>query len=227
MIASNLKAVLDKINTACEISSRDPNTVDLMAVTKKVSEEVIGKAYDAGIRLFGENKVQEARPKIETNAFRDAKVGFIGHLQTNKASMAVRLFDAIHSVDSFRLAQALSRFSQMYEKQLEIMIQVNMGREEQKNGVMPEGAKDLVKAVLDLPGLRLTGLMTVAPVGDMDVARFCFRELRALRDGIVDSGVDRVNLKHLSMGMSGDYVVAIEEGATIIRLGSTLFGPRY
>ncbi|MGI6643656.1 MAG: YggS family pyridoxal phosphate-dependent enzyme [Bacillota bacterium] len=230
MIEDNLEIVMGEVLDACERAHRDPDSVRLMAVTKNVSSEEISEAYSLGLRLFGENRVQEARTKTEAGVFGDSKICLIGHLQTNKASLAARLFDAVHSVDSTRVVDALSRFSVLYRPKgrgVEVMIEVNVGRDPRKHGVMPEDAYDLAKHTIGLPGVTLTGLMTVPPgMGDLAMARQAFRELRTLRDRLVDLRIDAENLNELSMGMSGDYQVAIEEGATIIRLGTALFGPR-
>ncbi len=231
MIADNLQVVMERVAEACAKANRDPASVRLMAVTKNVTSEAIQEAYGLGLTLFGENRVQEAKRKIEAGVFKDSKICLVGHLQTNKASSAARLFDAVHSVDSRRVAEALSRFSVLYRskgsREIEVMIEVNIGRDPRKYGVMPEEALGLAQYAVGLPGILLTGLMTVAPgMGDLAMAQGAFRELRTLRDRLVDSGVSMENLKELSMGMSGDYPVAVEEGATVIRLGTALFGPR-
>ncbi|HHY75194.1 MAG TPA: YggS family pyridoxal phosphate-dependent enzyme [Firmicutes bacterium] len=227
MIEANLEWVLERVRKACERSGRDPGAVRVMAVTKSQEASLIREARDAGIALFGENRVQEARKKVSEGLFDDVCLCMIGHLQTNKASMAARIFDEVHSVDSERVASALAKYAAMYRKgPLPILIEVNAGRDPRKHGVAPEGALQLARYVMSLPSLRLKGLMTVAPASGEAEARMCFRSLRMLRDDMVGAGIDPENLRELSMGMSGDFDIAVEEGATIIRLGTILFGPR-
>lgn len=229
MIAQNLKTVKEKIEESCKRVGRDPSSVRLMAVTKNVSPALIRKALELGITDFGENRVQEARRKVSEGVFSNARVSLIGHLQTNKASMAVRIFDEIHSIDSLKIASAVSRFSLKYRKGelIPVLLEVNIGRDPRKYGCMPEEAFDLAFKIMELPGIRLSGLMTIAPgYGDLEIARKAFRDLRVLREELISRGIPRDNLSELSMGMSSDYEVAIEEGATIVRLGTALFGPR-
>lgn len=228
MTVLNVARVQASIRETCERTGRDPASVRLLAVTKEVPPETIRQAINAGITLFGENRVQEAREKSAQGAFRGAAICLIGHLQSNKASLAARIFDEVHSVDSGRLAASLGSASLRYRRSpLPVLIEVNAGEDPAKFGVAPSRALELVRAVIDMPGLRLRGLMTVAPgQGDEALARAAFRSLRMLRDEMLDAGVAPEFLGELSMGMSGDYVVAIEEGSTIVRIGTALFGPR-
>ncbi|HHY69124.1 MAG TPA: YggS family pyridoxal phosphate-dependent enzyme [Firmicutes bacterium] len=228
IIKHNLKAIERKIEDACRRSKRDPDSVRIMAVSKTFPKEIILEAKSCGITYFGENRVQEGRAKKEEGAFEGAKVALIGHLQTNKASMAVRVFDEVQTVDSIRVAQALSKFSERYrEEDLPVYVQVNVARDPDKYGCMPEEALELTETVLELPGLMLVGLMTIAPFSlDPQVSRNAFRDLRNLRDHLVDRGIPEANLKELSMGMSSDYEIAVEEGSTVVRIGTQLFGAR-
>lgn len=230
MIQDNLSMVRYRIMRACAKAGRDPQTVTIVAVTKKVPVPVIQEAIGLGLTNIGENQVQEARNKKAAGAYRGAKLILIGHLQTNKASLAVRTFDEIHSVDSLKVAEAISRYCIMYRKGLEhmpVLLEVNSGRDPRKHGVLPEEAPGIVRKILELPGIVLRGLFTVAPgQGDPELAREAFRELRVLRDKLLESGVPQENMIELSMGMSSDFEIAIEEGATMIRLGTAIFGPR-
>lgn len=230
MTEPNVAAVALNIAQACVKAGRDPESVRLMAVSKQVGAGMVRKAASMGVTLFGENHVQEARDKSEEGAFKGATLCLIGHLQTNKASLAARVFDEVHSVDTVHVAEALSRFSLMYRgagRPLTVLIEVNAGEDPAKYGVMPDEAADLVKAVMGMPGLVVRGLMTVAPGhGEGEVARRAFRRLFDLKAELARSGVPLENLKELSMGMSADYPLAIEEGSTIVRIGTALFGPR-
>jgi pyridoxal phosphate enzyme (YggS family) len=228
MTAPNVAEIAANIETTCTRVGRDPSTVRLMAVTKQVPSAVIREAADAGVSLFGENHVQEAKEKSEEGAFSRATLCLIGHLQTNKASLAARLFDQVHSVDSARLAGLLGKFRLQYEKPpLPVLMEVNAAADPAKYGVLPEGALDLARAILATSGVTLAGLMTVAPwSADKTAARGAFGRLRKLRDELAESGIPQENLRELSMGMSGDYEIAIEEGSTIVRIGTALFGPR-
>jgi len=228
MIKDNLDLVRRNIENACKRAKRDPTSVRIMAVSKGVSLEAINEARSSGLFYFGENRVQEAREKKEMWVFSGAELALIGHLQSNKASMAVRIFDEVQSVDTIRVAEILSKFSQKYkEMDLPVYVQVNSGLDPNKYGCKPEEAFDIASAIMELPGLRLVGLMTVAPLSDeTDSARRAFKDLRILRDSLCDRGIPENCLKELSMGMSSDYEIAIEEGSTVIRLGTALFGPR-
>lgn len=229
MIRTNLAVIRDRIEEACERRGRDPASVRIMAVTKSVGQEEVQEAIDSGLSWFGENKVQDARVKQAEGMFGEAKLSMIGHLQTNKASQAVRTFQEIHALDSLRLAQILARHAERYlgGQALPVYIEVNAAEDAAKYGVAPSRALALAKAVSDLGSLKLEGLMTVAPgPGDDASARAAFKALRLLRDQMIDQGVDSSLLGELSMGMSGDYEIAVEEGATVLRLGTCIFGPR-
>jgi len=228
MTVPDVARVAASIEAACVKAGRDPKTVRLLAVTKQVPVEAIRQAADLGVSLFGENRVQEAREKVSQGAFSGSTLCLIGHLQTNKASLAARIFDEVHSVDSPRTAVALGKAATRYrEKPLPVLVEVNAGEDPAKYGVMPGEAKQLVQLVMETPGLALKGLMTIAPgYGDQEVARSAFRRLRKVRDELLDAGIPEDALRELSMGMSGDYEIAIAEGSTIVRIGTALFGPR-
>jgi len=208
---------------------RDPDAVLLVAVTKTLAPEVVRLAYALGLRDFGENRVQEAREKRLALALPEARWELIGHLQSNKAARAVELFDRVQSLDSERLAAALDGRAASLGRTLPVLLEVNVSGEASKSGLAPAELGAVARAVVALPHLRPEGLMTVAPmVTDAEAARPVFRELRRLRDWLRDAvptGPDG-GWPHLSMGMSDDYTVAIEEGATIVRLGRALFGAR-
>lgn len=204
-------------------AGREPSSVTLVAVSKTVPAEVIRQALDAGVRILGENRVQEAKEKI--GALPGAPTWhLVGHLQTNKAKLAVQLFEMIHSVDSFKLAQALDRHGSEAGKRVRCLVEVNLGGEASKSGAMEGEARDLVRAARDLAHVQLEGLMTIPPfLPHPEEVRPYFRRLRALRDALQGEGC---SLPELSMGMTHDFEVAIEEGATLVRIGTAIFGAR-
>ena len=219
-INARLSAVTKRIQDACQRAGRNPAEVQLVAVTKTLPAETIQAAIQAGLNVFGENYIQEARTKIKEI---DSSVSwhFIGHLQSNKAKYAVELFDLIHSVDSLKLARELDKRAGMIGRRIPILIQVNVSEEESKSGVNKASAAKLVEEVSKLPNLDVRGLMTMPPFFDQpERARPYFALLREIKESIGPP------LTELSMGMSGDFEVAIEEGATIIRVGTAIFGPR-
>lgn len=217
-IRANLGRVQEAVARACARAGRSSDHVLLIAVSKTMDAERVRLAVAAGVAALGENRVQEAREKIEAVG-RPVPWHLIGSLQTNKAKDAVRLFDWIHSVDRLELAQELSRRAHGAERTVSVLLQVNVGDEPQKGGVAPAEVKRLCDAVGGLPGLRVRGLMAIPPATPTpEDTRPHFRALRRLRDGL--------GLEHLSMGMSADYEVAIEEGATMVRVGTAIFGPR-
>ncbi len=217
-IRANVERVTEAIARACGRVSRSPGDILLIAVSKTVEPERIRLAVAAGVPALGENRVQEAREKFETLG-RQVPWHLIGSLQTNKAKEAARLFDWIHSVDRVELARELSRRAQAVGRSLNVLVQVNLGEEPQKGGVTPGELKALLDAITGLECLRIRGLMAIPPaVASPEAARPYFRRLRELRDG--------AGLEHLSMGMSSDFEVAIEEGATMVRVGTAIFGAR-
>jgi pyridoxal phosphate enzyme (YggS family) len=201
-----------------------------MAVTKTVAASRIRDAYAAGLRLFGENRVQEFAAKVSAlNSLEDAKWHMIGHLQSNKSAKAVELFSAVDSVDSLRLAERLNSSAEELGKQLPVLIEINAGGESAKNGFDPESEElfELLNAAARFPHLRIEGLMTVPPYADdPQQSRPYFRRLRQSRDRIADRNLPGIAMNVLSMGMSHDFEVAIEEGATCVRIGTEIFGRR-
>ncbi|HLW46464.1 MAG TPA: YggS family pyridoxal phosphate-dependent enzyme [bacterium] len=222
-LTTNVADVRARIAAAADRGGRRTEEVTLVAVSKTVEPARIREAVTLGLRVFGENRVQEAREKI--SAVPGASWHLIGSLQRNKAREAVRLFQVIESVDSEELAEEISRRAVQQERVLDVLIQINVAREPQKHGAAPEETAALVRRAADLPGMRLRGLMTIAPLApDPEQARPVFRMLRELRDRIERE--TRITLAELSMGMSDDFEVAIEEGATMVRVGRAIFGDR-
>jgi pyridoxal phosphate enzyme (YggS family) len=229
-IAQNLAQVRERIAVAASRAGRRPEDIALMAVSKTFPAERIREAYEAGLRLFGENRVQEFSGKIDPlRDLHNAEWHLIGHLQTNKAAKAVELFAAVDSVDSLRLAQKLNASARQLEKKIAVLIEINVGGEAAKSGLPPE-SRELDELLMGAPGLghlEFRGLMTVPPfTEDPQRARPYFRKLRELRDQIKGRGLPAVSMDALSMGMSHDFEVAIEEGSTCVRVGTAIFGGR-
>jgi pyridoxal phosphate enzyme (YggS family) len=217
-LRANLGRVQEAVARACARAGRSPDHVLLIAVSKTVDVERVRLAIAAGVAALGENRVQEAKEKIEALG-RAVPWHLIGSLQTNKARDAARLFDWIHSVDRLELAQALSRRAHGGDRALNVLLQVNLGDEPQKGGVAPAELERLHEKVAGLPDLEVRGLMAIPPAtAEPEQARPYFRRLRELRD--------ELGLEHCSMGMSADFEVAIEEGATMVRVGTAIFGAR-
>ena len=229
-IAENCSEVRERIDVAARRAKRRPEEIKLMAVSKTFPAERVREAYEAGLRLFGENRVQELAGKIDAlRDLHDAEWHLIGHLQTNKAAKATELFAAIDSVDSLRLAQKLNAAAQQLGKKLTVLIEINVGGEAAKSGVAPESREleGLLVAAPKLDHLEFCGLMTVPPFADdPSEARPYFRTLRELRDQIAARRLPAVDMNALSMGMSHDFEVAIEEGSTCVRVGTAIFGNR-
>jgi PLP dependent protein len=220
----NLHAVQDRIHAACQRVGRDPSSVTLLAVSKGQPADRVEEAARAGVTLFGENKVQEARAKISLCPGH-LRWHLIGHLQTNKCRDAAQLFGWIQSVDSLRLAVELSKWAERLAKRLSILLEVNVAGESSKFGYRPEALLAEFTQVNALPRLEIQGLMTMAPwTHEPEKVRPVFRRLRELKSRC--EGILGAPLPELSMGMSGDFEVAIEEGATLVRLGTALFGER-
>jgi PLP dependent protein len=229
-VAENIARVQEKIRTAAARAGRDPEEITLMAVSKTFSAERIREAYQAGIRPFGENRVQEFAGKIDRlRDLGDARWHMIGHLQTNKAGKAAELFSAIDSVDSLKLADKLNDSAHKLGKKLAVLIEVNVGGEAAKSGVPPNSPEldRLLSAAPQLDHLEISGLMTVPPfTEDPQQARPFFRKLREFRDQIAVRKLPGVRMDVLSMGMSHDFEVAIEEGSTCVRVGTAIFGKK-
>lgn len=229
-LPESLAAIRARMDAAARRAGRSPAEIELMGVTKQVEPRRIREAYEAGLRLFGENRVQEFAEKV--NLLRDLTEAcflLIGHLQTNKAARAAELFSGVDSLDSLRLAEKLNAAAAKLGKKLAVLIEVNLAGEAAKSGVAPDSREleDLLAAAPRLPALEFRGLMAIPPhTDDPEGARPYFRRLRDLRDALRASNLPAVGLQTLSMGMTHDFEVAIEEGATCIRLGTALFGER-
>ncbi len=222
-----IHSVRERVRTAALESGRNPSDIRIVAVSKTVSADQIKAAMNDGVTLFGENYIQEAREKITTLSHLSASWHFIGHLQSNKAKYAVRLFDLIHSVDSVKLAEEIDRQAKRIDKIQEILIQVNVADEETKSGVSPEEAPGLVRAIAPLDHVRIKGLMTMPPFFDApEKVRPYFKALRKLSRDLARQNITNVEMRELSMGMSGDFEAAISEGATLVRIGTAIFGTR-
>ena len=229
-IQDNIARIRERISQAAARAGRKPDSITLMAVSKTVEPERIRQAYTAGIRIFGENRVQEFADKATAlNDLAEAKWHLIGHLQSNKANRTAELFQAVDSVDSLRLARKLDLAAKQEGKYLSILIEINVGGEESKSGISvssPE-LEEILRAAADLGHLQISGLMTIPPyTEDPGGAREHFRVLRELREKIALRNLPRVKMDVLSMGMSHDFEVAIEEGSTCIRVGTAIFGER-
>ncbi|MGN0161628.1 MAG: YggS family pyridoxal phosphate-dependent enzyme [Lachnospiraceae bacterium] len=226
MIADNLKCVQERICAACQRVGRDPKEVTLIAVSKTKPVEMLQEAYDAGSRHFGENKVQELSGKIEQMP-EDIHWHMIGHLQTNKIKYIIGKTTLIHSVDSLHLAEAISKESVKKNVITDVLIEVNVGEEDTKFGTTVEETIELVENISKLPGICVKGLMTIAPfVENAEENRQIFQKLRKLSIDIELKDIDNVSMNILSMGMTNDYEVAVEEGATLVRVGTGIFGER-
>lgn len=224
----NLAAVHERIEAACRRAGRDPDGVRLLPVSKTVAEDRVRLAYAAGCRFLGENKVQEARHKAEAMAdLADLKWSVIGHLQTNKAKYVARFAHEFQALDSLRVAETLDRRLEQEGRTLDVFVQVNTSGEDSKYGLAPEAVEAFVRHLPAFPALRVRGLMTLAVFSsDVDRVRQCFVRLRELRDRLRQDVPDGIAMEELSMGMSGDFPVAIEEGATVVRVGQAIFGAR-
>ncbi|HWJ48574.1 MAG TPA: YggS family pyridoxal phosphate-dependent enzyme [Candidatus Udaeobacter sp.] len=229
-IPENIAELQSQIAQSAKRAGRSPSDIALMAVSKTHPPERIREAYEAGLRLFGENRVQEFSGKV--SALTDllgAHWHMIGHLQTNKTAKAAELFNAVDSVDSVKLAEKLDAAARALNKKLPVLIEINVGGEEAKTGAALDSPEleELLKSAPRLEALEIRGLMTVPPfTADPEGARPYFRKLRALRDKIATRNLPAITLEVLSMGMSHDFAVAIEEGSTRIRIGTAIFGER-
>ncbi len=228
MPIKNASLILKKMSHAAMRAGRSPDAVRLVAVTKTVDAETIKEAVDAGLRCFGENRVQEAREKISNlkSQISNSRIEWhlIGHLQKNKSKYAVQLFDLIHTVDSIDLAEELNRQAEKAGKIQRILVQVKLSEEETKHGVSEKELMPLLEKIKGLRNLKLEGLMTMPPYfEDAEKARPYFKRLREIRDEAERCGF---KLPELSMGMSDDFEVAIEEGSTMVRIGTAIFGGR-
>lgn len=223
-IAANLDRIRNEIADACAHARREPSTVALMAVSKMHPAEAILEAYAAGQRLFGENRVQEWQTKMQAITAGGIEVHLIGPLQNNKTNKAAEIFDAVDTLDSFKTAERLSRAAAALNKTIPVLIEVKLSHEETKHGVDPEELAGLIEQIATLDHLVVRGLMTVPPWSeDAETARPYFQRLRLLRDELQPK---HPTLTELSMGMTNDFRVAIEEGSTTVRIGTAIFGKR-
>ena len=227
MLKDNLKNVEERVQEACDRAGRKREEVTLIAVSKTKPIEMLQEIYDENIRDFGENKVQELCDKIEKMP-KDIKWHMIGHLQTNKVKYIIDKVDMIHSVESLKLAEEIEKRAAQKDIVMDILIEVNMAAEESKFGVKPEDTEALLREIAKMQHIRVRGLMTVAPfVENQEENREVFRQMRELLVDMNGKKIDNIKMDTLSMGMTGDYEVAIEEGATIVRVGTGIFGERY
>lgn len=227
MIAENLAVVNKRMADAALKSGRNLEDIRLVTVSKQAPDDKIREARKAGAVLFGENKIQEAQKKIEALGVKDFHWHFIGRLQKNKVKNIFGLFELIHSVDSIPLAELIHSGSLKLDRATPILIQVNVSGEAAKSGVAPEQLEETLRQASKFSGVKVQGLMTIPPYDpDPEKSRKYFARLRELRDSMNKTGIENIELKELSMGMSNDFEIAIEEGATLVRVGTAIFGPR-
>ena len=225
-ISENLKRVRERIARAAERAGRQARDVTLVAVSKTVPAKAIGEAVEAGVRVLGENRVQEAETKVD-NVNHAVEWHLVGHLQRNKVKSALRMFEMIHSVDSLRLATEIGKRAVQAGVSARTLVQVNTSGADSQFGAAPDEAVDLVGRISEVEGVGVEGLMTIGLfLPDPEAVRPCFVQLRELREEIAAARIPGVSMAHLSMGMTGDFEVAIEEGATMVRVGSAVFGSR-
>lgn len=227
-IAERVQAVLSQIGAAAVKVGRSPGSVTLVAATKTVSVDRIGMGLDAGLSVLGENRVQEALSKIAALKHRAPNWHYIGQLQRRKVRSIMGLFELIHSVDSVDLAREVNRRAEESGTSQDVLLEVNIGNEPTKAGFSPGAILDAMPVLAGFPHIRIQGLMTVPPFAeDPEKTRPSFRQLRLLAQRIADLQMPSVEMRHLSMGMSNDYAVAVEEGATLVRIGTAIFGARH
>lgn len=225
-IAENIQDIQARIAAACRRSGRDPATVRLIAVTKTIDVEQINIAVEAGMRVLGENRVQEVLHKYES-VRPEVSWHLIGHLQTNKVRQIIDRVDLIHSLDSLHLAHELQKRACHRGRPVEVLVEVNVGQEASKFGLSPEDVPEFLKSLQEMNFIHIRGLMTVAPFLDNpEDVRMVFRRLKTLFEDMKHLELPNVRMEHLSMGMTHDFEVAIEEGATMIRVGTGIFGAR-
>ena len=227
MLKKNLESITYRIKKAAESCGRNPESVRLVAVSKTMPVERVREAIQSGVAILGENYIQEAGDKISALSVYPVSWHFIGHLQRNKAKYAVKLFDLIHSVDSLKLAQEVDKQAKNHNKTQQILIQVNIGEDPSKSGTATEDTLQLIQNVSRFENLSVRGLMTMPPFfDDPERVRPCFEALAILRDQIEAESIPDVAMDELSMGMTGDFEVAIACGATLVRIGTAVFGRR-
>lgn len=226
-VADKILKVRENIEAAAKRAHRDPKEISLMAVTKTMPAEAITAAFSSGITLFGENRVQELCDKFPKLDLEGRSAHIIGHLQTNKVKYIIDKVDMIDSVDSLKIAKEIDRQAEKIGKVMDILVEVNIGMEESKSGVSPDDAAAFVESLSQFPHLRVRGLMTIPPANpDIEKTRPYFKQMFQLFVDIRAKKSDNINIDILSMGMSSDYTIAVEEGATIVRVGTAIFGKR-
>ena len=226
-IKKKLKKINEKIKKAALKANRSPEDIKLVAVTKTATVEQIKEAISAGVKTIGENKVQEAKGKYQVLSadIADIEWHLVGHLQTNKVKYAIEIFDLIHSVDSIKLAEEIDKRSLQFGIMTNILVEVNVSGEETKYGIKPEEVEPFLKEISEFSRIKVRGLMTIAPIAeDKEEVRPYFRKLRELSEKIENKNVKNVKMDYLSMGMTDDFEVAIEEGANMVRIGRGIFG---
>ena len=223
-IKNNLEIINEKIKKAALKVNRNPEEIKLVAVTKTATIEQIKEAINAGVKIIGENKVQEAKEKYQILTA-DTEWHLVGHLQTNKVKYAIEIFDCIQTVDSIKLAKEIDKRSLQFGKTTNVLVEVNVSGEESKYGIKPEEVEPFLKEISEFSRIRVRGLMTIAPIEeDKEVVRPYFRKLRELSKEIKSKNIKNVKMDYLSMGMTDDFEVAIEEGANMVRIGRGIFG---
>jgi hypothetical protein len=226
-LKQRLEQVKERIRQAAESCNRDADSIRLVAVSKTIATDTVREAIEAGVTILGENYVQEARDKFNALVQYPVSWHFIGHLQSNKAKYGVRLFDLIHSVDSLKLARELDKQAAKVDKVQHILVQVNISGEDTKSGISADEAPGLIAEISQLKNIAVKGLMTMPPYFyQPEKVRPFFAALRELRDRIKAQSLPHVSMDELSMGMTGDFEVAIKEGATLVRIGTAIFGER-
>jgi pyridoxal phosphate enzyme (YggS family) len=227
MIRENINAIRQRIDAACARSGRNPANVTLLAVSKTFPAEAVGEAVDAGLAEVGENYVQELLEKRDALLESNIRWHFIGHLQSNKVKYIAEWIHLIHAVDNVGLAREIDKRALQAKRVIDVLIEVNTTDEQSKFGVKPDATVEFVKSLSAFENIRVAGLMTIGPfLPDPEGSRPMFRTLRLLKEEIARLGQANVEMKHLSMGMTGDFEVAIDEGATIVRIGTAIFGKR-
>ncbi len=222
-----IEKLKEKLKNAAVCCGRDPKDIKLVAVSKTMSAEKVETAINSGATILGENYIQESREKIKTLSRYDVQWHFIGHLQSNKAKYAVPLFDLIHSVDSLKLAKEINKQAKKIDKIQDILIQINISRELSKSGIDAKGVTDLVRDISLLENVSIKGLMGMPPYyNEPEKVKPYFAEMRKIRDEIKKKNFSGVSMDELSMGMTGDFEAAIEEGSTFVRIGTAIFGAR-
>lgn len=223
-IKNNLEVINEKIKKAALKANRNPEEIKLVAVTKTATIEQIKEAINAGVKIIGENKVQEAKEKYQILTA-DTEWHLVGHLQTNKVKYAIEIFDCIQTVDSIKLAKEIDKRSLQFGKITNVLVEVNVSGEESKYGIKPEEVEPFLKEISEFSRIRVRGLMTIAPIEeDKEKVRPYFRKLRELSKEIKSKNIKNVKMDYLSMGMTDDFEVAIEEGANMVRIGRGIFG---